>query len=637
MRWACFRELFKTELFKTEDPLTAVAMIGNLRRAVGLNLKRLARPNAQRSPSQNCDPLSAAAPDAKRGGARKPDREPTGWYRSTFFLGVAGSLLLWLAFPPVAWGWLGWLAPGPWLIVIRRQSPGKRPYGALYVAGLMFWLAAIQWLRLPHPATCIGWFALSAYLACYLPAFAWLTRVGVHFIQLPLWIAAPVVWTGLELLRAHLLTGFLMAALGHTQVQWPAVLQISDTFGGYGVSFLMMLVAAAITTIIPQSWCERTRPVTSSTETFWVARLVPPVVAGLAMIVAVWYGHWRIDQLAKLQAVAGSENSPYVALIQGNSLATWKYEPQRQQQIMAEYVGLSEQAVRTAEQHGKGQPLDLVIWPETMFRTSLVSADDGVSLPAETGTTIEAMQTYAPRELAALSNHLQTPVLVGIDRRHIVASSGNHEAAFPDFNAYNSVVLADKNGNLLGIYDKVHRVMFGEYVPLVGIIPFFDRIAAITGGIEAGLGPVAITIDGIRYAPTICYETVIPHVIRRHIAELTAAGDKPDVLVNLTNDAWYWGSSALDMHLNCGIFRAIECRTPLVIAANGGLSASIDSCGQVLEKSPRQATDVLLAKVPLDPRSALYTTTGDWFSGICLVGCMGLALLGCGNSLLRFR
>jgi len=245
-------------------------MIGNLRRAVGLNLKRLARPNAQHSPAQNCDPLSAAAPDAKRDGTHKPDREPTVWYRSTFFLGIAGSLLLWLSFPPVAWGWLGWLAPGPWLIVIRRQSPGKRPYSALYVAGLLFWLAAVQWLRLPHPATCIGWFALSAYLACYLPAFAWLTRVGVHFIQLPLWIAAPVVWTGLELLRAHLLTGFLMAALGHTQVQWPAVLQISDTFGGYGVSFLMMLVAAAITTIIPQSWCERTRPVTSSTETFRV-------------------------------------------------------------------------------------------------------------------------------------------------------------------------------------------------------------------------------------------------------------------------------------------------------------------------------------------------------------------------------
>ena len=608
-------------------------MISPLRRALGLAAKKMVIPNAQHSPVPNGEPLSAATPGTKR----EDTHEPTAWYRSTFLLGITGSLMLWLAFPPVAWGWLAWLAPVPWLIVIRRQSPGKRPYRALYVAGLMFWLAALQWLRLPHPATCIGWFALSAYLACYLPVFVGLTRVGVHLTRLPLWIGAPVVWTGLELLRAHLLTGFLLAALGHTQVQWLTVLQISDTFGGYGVSFLIMLVAAAITTTLPQSWCEPTRPLTSSTETPRKVRLVPLGIAGAIMIVTIWYGHWRIDQLAKIQAAAGANDSPYVALIQGNSLATWKYEPHRQQQIMAEYTRLSKQAVRKADQQEQGQALDLIIWPETMFRTSLVSADDGFTLPAETGVTIEEVQTYAPRELAALTNHLQTAVLVGIDRRHLVASSGEQETPFPDLNAYNSVVLADKNGDLLGTYDKVHRVMFGEYVPLVGIVPFFDQIAAITGGIEAGAGPVAITLDGIRYAPTICFETVIPHVIRRHVAELTAAGQKPDVLVNLTNDAWYWGSSALDMHLNCGIFRAIECRTPLAIAANGGLSASIDSCGQVLAQSPRQATDVLLTKVPLDPRSALYTTTGDWFSGICLVGCIGLTLVGCGRWLSRFR
>jgi apolipoprotein N-acyltransferase len=608
-------------------------MINPLRRALGPAPKKMVMPNAQHSPVPNGEPLSVTMPDTKR----EDTHEPTAWYRSTFLLGITGSLMLWLAFPPVAWGWLAWLAPVPWLIVIRRQSPGKRPYRALYVAGLIFWLAALQWLRLPHPATCIGWFALSAYLACYLPVFVGLTRVGIHLIRLPLWIGAPVVWTGLELLRAHLLTGFLLAALGHTQVQWPTVLQISDTFGGYGVSFLIMLVAAAITTTIPQSWCEPIRPLSSPTETSRIKPLVPLGIAGVMVIVTIWYGHWRIAQLAKIQAAPGEKTSPYVALIQGNSLATWKYEPQRQQQIMAEYTSLSKQAVRKANQQEQGQALDLIIWPETMFRTSLVSADDGFTLPAETGVTIEEVQTYATRELSALTNHLQTAVLVGIDRRHLVASSGEQETPFLNFNAYNSVVLADKNGDLLGTYDKVHRVMFGEYVPLVGIIPFFDRIAAVTGGIEAGAGPVAITLDGIRYAPTICYETVIPHVIRRHTAELTAAGQKPDVLVNLTNDAWYWGSSALDMHLNCGIFRAIECRTPLAIAANGGLSACIDSCGQVLAQSPRQATDVLLTKVPLDPRSALYTTTGDWFSGICLVGCIGLALVGCGRWLSRFR
>jgi apolipoprotein N-acyltransferase len=98
------------------------------------------------------------------------------------------------------------------------------------------------------------------------------------------------------------------------------------------------------------------------------------------------------------------------------------------------------------------------------------------------------------------------------------------------------------------------------------------------------------------------------------------------VLVNLTNDAWYWGSSELDMHLACGVFRAVECRTPLVIAANGGLSASIDADGRILKESKRQTTDVLLADITIDPRNSLYAATGDWLAGICLVCCVILAV-----------
>ena len=78
------------------------------------------------------------------------------------------------------------------------------------------------------------------------------------------------------------------------------------------------------------------------------------------------------------------------------------------------------------------------------------------------------------------------------------------------------------------------------------------------------------------FSPSICYETVIPHVIRRQVATLESRENNPTALVNVTNDAWYWGSSELDMHLACDVFRAVETRLPLVIAANGGISASID-------------------------------------------------------------
>ncbi len=100
------------------------------------------------------------------------------------------------------------------------------------------------------------------------------------------------------------------------------------------------------------------------------------------------------------------------------------------------------------------------------------------------------------------------------------------------------------------------------------------------------------------------------------------------MLVNLTNDGWFRGSSELDMHLACGVMRAIEMRKPLVIAANTGFSASIDSDGRILEQGKRRAADVLIAEVQLDTRHSFYLEHGDWFPGICLAACTGLAIVG---------
>jgi apolipoprotein N-acyltransferase len=294
---------------------------------------------------------------------------------------------------------------------------------------------------------------------------------------------------------------------------------------------------------------------------------------------------------------------------------------------MEEYVDLSEVAVRRAAEYKDKRPVDLIIWPETMFRTGLTTFAPGYELPSTTGVTVQQVESYGPSDLAALARRLNTALLVGIDRVHYSASS-EKAGAMPEYDAYNSSVLVNAMGKIIGTYDKVHRVMFGEYIPFADRIPMLYRLTPLTGGIQAGAGPVALELDGDCYAPNICYETVIPHVIRRQVARLTKQGNRPDVLVNLTNDAWYWGSSELDMHLACGVFRAVECRTPLVVAANGGLSASVDSCGRIVQQSPRQNIDVILADVQLDPRTSLYVARGDWFSGICLAACIGLAIVG---------
>ena len=184
------------------------------------------------------------------------------------------------------------------------------------------------------------------------------------------------------------------------------------------------------------------------------------------------------------------------------------------------------------------------------------------------------------------------------------------------------------DGKMVGTYDKVHLVMFGEYVPFAHLIPILNRLSSLTGSVEAGAGPVALCIGGNCYIPSICYETAIPHVIRHQVATLETNNEHPAALINLTNDAWYWGSSELDMHLACGVFRAVETRLPLLIAANGGLTAWVDHVGRVRAKTPRQKPNFLLADIEPSDMQSVYVQYGDWFSGLCLACCVILLCIG---------
>jgi apolipoprotein N-acyltransferase len=179
--------------------------------------------------------------------------------------------------------------------------------------------------------------------------------------------------------------------------------------------------------------------------------------------------------------------------------------------------------------------------------------------------------------------------------------------------------------------------MFGEYIPFAKYFPLLYRITPLTGGIDAGAEPVVLELNGVSYTPSICYETVFPHVMRRQ-ALATAAdsyntqaqgdGKSADVLINVTNDAWYWGSNELDQHLACGVFRAVETRRPLLIAANGGISAWIDRTGAVRARGPKQEPDVILADVELGHMHSWYVSFGDWFAGFCLACCVVFAMIG---------
>lgn len=574
-----------------------------------------------------------------------------------WILAFSGSILLWASFPPLDFWPLAWVAPIPWVLLIRRENLGGRhPYRVLALAGFVFWMGVLQFMRLPHWATSIGWVAISFYFAFYLPVFVGLSRVAVHRLHVPVMLTAPVVWTGLELARGHLLSGMSMACLGHTQYRWIELIQVSDLAGAYGVSFLVMFVAASLARMIP---CEP-----SSTNTVapqpqpslrrFVLASWPHLPVAAVLLVVLFYGHHRTTTNSTIVG-------PRIALIQGSIDVELIDNPdpkiarrlveERKKKMFREYVQLSREAVR-GDRH-----LDLLVWPESMFPWDMLTHDPDAAKPSwykdsneDFRKSLKEAADAGRDTMAELTRLLGVPLLLGSNREHFGRDGEK---------CYTSAFYVGRDGKILGCYDKVHLVVFGEYMPLIEYAPWLQHLTPLTGSATPGKGPVAFELNSsgarasrpltgadasvlpkekqrarrprssVCIAPSICYESVLSQVIRGQVNALTAAGQDPDVLVNLTNDGWFWGSSELDLHLMCAVFRAVECRKPFLVAANTGFSASIDSDGRILQQGPRRKTGIIIAETHLDRnRRSWYLEHGDWFAAACLAASTFFAAVG---------
>ena len=593
--------------------------------------------------------------------------------RRAWWLALAGAVTMFLVQPPFDLWLLAWVAPLPWLLLIRQgMGNSAHPWRMLWCAGFLHWLLSIHWLRLPHPATSIGWVALSAYLAIYTPLFFWTTQRLMGRWRWPLVAAAPICWMGLEHARGSILGGFTLGALGHTQWRFTTLIQCADCLGAEGVGGVVMLVAAALATLLagrgtvsahtasvaafpppssggPSKGSQRREQSVGLAAAGGVLRLVVPggvlrlvvpggvlrlVVAGGVLGLALLYGSWRLAE------APGPVGQPLqVLLVQGSIDTELKHDPAAAGEVLRHYDDLT-----TAALEQGGRP-DLIVWPETMWRYGLLEIAPEEVLPAEiveqslgpaeAGDDESSRQARCRRALmqerldllATYARRYGTHWLVGLDRQVVSPSVPGGMQNF------NTALFLDPVGRPLGRYDKMFPVMFGEYVPLAEQYPWLYRLTPLPGGLSAGKTPVAERVAGYWLAPTICYETTLPGAVREVVRELQKRGTRPDVLVNLTNDGWFWGSSELDMHLASAIFRAVEVRTPLVIAANTGLSASIDGSGRLLARGPRRATATLSVQVSPDGRQSPWLSWGSVPTGGCLAIVLGLLAEGIGGRL----
>jgi apolipoprotein N-acyltransferase len=176
----------------------------------------------------------------------------------------------------------------------------------------------------------------------------------------------------------------------------------------------------------------------------------------------------------------------------------------------------------------------------------------------------------------------------------------------------NSAFLLSPDAQLLGRSDKIHLVPFGEYVPLGSFLPFVNKLVTGIGDYSPGeINP--LPIQGHQLGVLICYEVIFPELAREYVRQGS------DLLVNITNDAWFGDSSAPWQHLAMARFRAIENRVWLARAANTGISAFISPSGRVVEQTSLFDTGFLVGKVGLGARPGLYSRMGDLVPGSFLV------------------
>ena len=336
-------------------------------------------------------------------------------------------------------------------------------------------------------------------------------------------LAAPIAWVILEYLQANIpIMGFGWTLLGYSQYKNLPLIQIADFSGVYGVSFVVMMVNAGIY-----------RSLRAKRSNL---KLLAMTVLILAISYA--YGFFRLNERHDV-------NSIKISVIQGNIPQELKWDPEAQDMIIQKYTALTKMA-------GLDSP-DLIVWPETSFPEFFEIDRDMTD------------------KILNLSKEIKTPILLGVNTEK-------------DSKYFNSAAFVSSEGKTMGIYNKIHLVPFGEYVPFSNKFPalhnlILGQLGEFTPGKEFKLftlTPSPFT-QTYKFATLICFEDIFPELARRFVK------NGARFLVVITNDAWYGKSGAAYQHAASSVFRAIENRVPVIRSANTGYSCFIDSRGRIYD------------------------------------------------------
>jgi apolipoprotein N-acyltransferase len=430
----------------------------------------------------------------------------------------------------------------------------------LYWIGIAFLVEAdkFAWL-IPFAVTALpAGLALFPAAATALAMLLWQPGAGRIF-------ALATALFAMEWLRGHVLTGFPWNLWGYALAGSDALMQTAALFGIYGLTWLALLIFASPAVLAG--------PFASSSRRRW---LLPCLCAGL--LAAGWFwGALRPDSTAAVHQTVR------LRIVQGNIPQADKWKPEKRDVNFQKLLDLSAQASRSG-----APPATHLIWPETSL-PFLFMLNDGIYVPQARDT------------LARLLPEGVTMIL-GAER---VEATPRGDGQYTIDRVYNSMFVLDADAQVQSIYDKTHLVPFGEYVPLEAVLTSLGikQLTHLNSGFASGTLRRSLQAGGSApaFAPTICYEAIFP-------GRVTAEGERPGWLLNLTNDAWFGTSTGPYQHLHQARVRAVEEGLPLIRAANTGISAVIDAYGAIRASLPLNTAGVIDQPLPVAVEQTPFVT-----------------------------
>lgn len=495
-----------------------------------------------------------------------------GWKRAAIALG-AGALsalamapfnawpILFFTFPIAVWQIDG-AGAGRWRGVPAAALTGWW-FGLGYFVPGLYWIGyaflvdakTFAWLM---PFAILG---LPAYLALFMAfGFALARLFWTRDASRVIALAASLTMS--EWLRGHVLTGFPWNTLGYALTEPLALAQTASLIGLWGLTFLAVAIFASPAVLIDG---------TSRGRKPWIA----PALALTLLLAMAIFGGLRLSRHPTVMLA-----NPKLRIMQPNLEQDARFNYSAKAEVMKRYLTLSDRA--SGPQSTGVRDVNILIWPESAFPFFLTREPDAMAQIAD----------LLPKGTVLITGSVRAPDLPPGTRIT---------------RAYNSIYVIDHDGNVLSVYDKLHLVPFGEFLPFqdwlekIGL----EQLTKVQGGFIPGLHRHSMEVPNApRALPLICYEAVFP-------GDVVERGDRPGWIVNLTNDGWFGISTGPYQHLQQARLRAIEQGLPLVRAANTGVSAVIDPVGRIVAQLGLGLEGVLDSGLPAAIPPTPYARTGD--------------------------